>query len=288
MSEGGFQSGDKMKIFCIVTSTVALAVMPPAAFAHDWTGSSVGFDASGAGLVHSNVSGLIVPGQATGFSYTTPSPNRSIDVDRSSNPQAGMAVSYSRFWDRGSAVWGLEGEIGYGGSHDFEVGPYEAGFIRANGPGTVGSISKQLDTVGATLDLNAGLTIKASVGVKIGERALLSVFAGPTVVQANVKTTQSWNYDTVYASLLPGDTHFQYRYDNFTESVSGSRSETLVGGVIGVEGRYRLNERMTLRAQASVRRYTSFDMAIDAGGGETRLSVEPQLVFGSIGLLYSF
>lgn len=276
-----------MKALGLICTAVALAVAP-AAVAQDWSGSSVGFDLSASGLVRSSVSGTVVPARASGFTYTTASPNRSIDVDRSSDPQVGAGVSYSRLWDEGSVVWGLEGEFGYGGQHEFEVGPYQAGNINARGPGTAGSISKQLDTVRGELDLKAGLTLKASVGAKLGERVLVSLFAGPSVVQADVKTTQVSNYSTSYASYSPGDAHVNYSYGAFTEGASASKSETLVGGVLGAEARYRLTDRLTLRAQASVRRYASIDVRVDAGGGDTRLSLEPQMAAGSLGLLYRF
>lgn len=282
------KAGDAMKILYKVVFTIVLSATPAIAVAQDWSGSSVGLDISGAGMVRSNVSGVVVPGRATDFTYAVASPNRSIDVERSSDPKAGAAVSYSRLWDRGGLVWGLEGEIGYGGRHEFQVGPYEAGDIIANGPGTVGSITKQLDTPSGTLNLNAGFTLKASAGLKIGDRALVSLFAGPTLVQADVKTTQYWNYDTLYTSLPPGSVHFQYKYDNFSETKSSSNSETLFGGAIGIEGRYKISEQLMVRAQSRAIIYSSIDMAVDAGGGETRLSVEPKMVSGSIGLLYRF
>lgn len=277
-----------MKALGLICTTVALVAAPAVAAAQDWSGSSIGFDLSASGLVRSGVSGTVVPARASGFTYTTASPNRSIDVDRSSNPQIGAGVSYSRLWDKGSVVWGLEGELAYGGQHEFEVGPYQAGNINARGPGTFGYIDKQLDTVSGELNLQAGLTLKASVGAKLGERALVSLFAGPSVVQTDVKATQSTDFLSIYASLPPGSMHFNYIYNEFAESTSASRSETLVGGVLGAEARYRLTDRLTLRAQASVRRYASIDVRVDAGGGDTRLSLEPQMAAGSLGLLYRF
>ncbi|MGH7027641.1 hypothetical protein [Brevundimonas sp.] len=145
-----------------------------------------------------------------------------------------------------------------------------------------------MDTIGGELNLTAGLTLKASVGAKLGDRTLVSLFAGPSVVLADVKTTQAWAYDTLYTYLPPGGMHFQYVSNAFSESVSASRSETLVGGVFGAEGRYRLTDWVTFRAQASVRRYSPIDVAINAGGGDTRLSMEPQTVSGGFGVLYRF
>lgn len=272
----------------LIFTTVALAATPAMAAAQDWSGSSVGIDVSASGLVRSGVSGVIVPGRASGFTYITPASNRSIDVDRSSDPQVGAGGSYSRLWDHGAVVWGLEGELGYGGQHEFKVGPYEAGLLNAQGPGTVGVIGNQMDTVGGELDLTAGLTLKASAGAKLGERVLVSLFAGPSIVQADVNTTQSWSYDTSYAYLPPDAIHFQYIRDSFTKSVSASKSETLIGAVLGAEGRFRLSDRASLRAQVSVRRYASVDVAVNAGGGDTRLSMEPQFVSGSLGVLFSF
>lgn len=274
----------KIAITCLAVSLL----VAPAAVAQDWSGASIGLDVAASGLVRSDVSGQIVPGQAKNFVYTKTSPNRSINVDRSTDPQVGAALSYGYLWDRDSIVWGLEGELGYGGKHEFEVGPYAGGNTIATGPGTQGSLTGQKDTISSELNLTAGLILKASAGLKLGDRMLVSVFAGPSIVQADVKTMQKTDYSTLHVSLPPGSMHFNYSYGQFTESVSASRNETLIGGVLGVEARYRLTERMLVRAQGGIKRYGSVDIRVNAGGGDTRLSVDPMMAMGSVGLLYRF
>lgn len=268
----------------VFASAAALLVSAGAAAGQDWSGSAVGLEVTGSSLLWADVEGELSPGRASGFTYVAPGPAHRFSSDRSVNPKVGAALSYGRLFDRGSHVLGLEAELAFGPKQRFALGPFESDQIVAYGPGTVGYITTQQDRIEADLQLQAALTLKASAGLKLGDKTLVSVFAGPSVARARMRASQAWDYGTLYTYLPPNGFHFQYVYGEFSESGSAASARTVFGVVVGGETRYRLTDRLTLRSQTSFRRYQPVTTTL----GGTRFSTRPQVVTGTVGLLYQF
>jgi hypothetical protein len=198
-------------------------------------------------------------------------------------------VSYGRLFDEGGFVWGVEAELAHSSKSSFDIGPWNGGEMVATGPGTVGQIHDQQDDIAGDLQLPVVATLKANMGIKVGHAALVSVFAGPSLARAKLAATQTWNYYTLYCYTPTGNIHAVC--DQKVESsraASAVKSKTLVGATIGGETRYRMADRWMLRSRISLSRYPKIDTLLDSGGGTTRVSVKPQIVSGSLGLLYVF
>lgn len=258
--------------------------------AADWNGWQVGADIGLSGGRSSDIAFDVDPALDERFTYLQ-TPN-GVRFDRERNLDRGTAVGVraARLFQSDRWVIGVEGRIEAGGAEQaFVLGPVEADPVRGDGPGTLGGLYASSDTLTADVSFKTSASLRLRAGVPVGDRILVSAFAGPAWTQADLSLVQDSTFSSLYVVLVPGF-HFNYFYQTFESSTSTAPTESAFGVTGGVIVDAALTERWSLRAEAGLTKFNTLEAQAPGGpqGGASRFSIAPLLYSASIGLSYRF
>lgn len=257
----------------------------------DWSGWQVGTDIGVSGGRSSDIRFEVDPARDTRFNYLQ-SPV-TVDFQRERNLGRGetFALRAARLSQAGAWVFGVEGRIEAGGARqDFVLGPVDAQPLQGQGAGTLGSLTSSQDTLIADAEFKASGSLRLRAGLPLGDRIMVSAFAGPAWAQTDLRLTQNSEINSLHVTLIPGASHFNYNYQRFESSVSTSSGESVFGATGGVIADAALTGRWALRAEAGLTQYGELDIRAPGGasGGASHFTIKPLLYSANVGLSYRF
>lgn len=284
----------------LLAGVICAAVLVPAsrswAQSEDWSGYYVGTAATQTGVRNSDISATVDPFRDSRFRYTTSAIEGGREP-RSSRFESEFAIDATSALDvRGGKlfatnkwVWGAEVQVSSGSLDGaLRIGPVDADPLGFGPGGELSYIFGTEDTLSASLDLKRQASVRARVGRSIGDRLLLSAFAGPTIVQGHLRLRQDSVVD--YAAI-----RFTQFFRPFTvvypveASVSAEERDTLSGGVVGGALDLKLTDHWRVYAEASVSQYEAIEVKTPAYGGTgSQFSYKPELYTVGLGLAYRF
>ncbi len=255
----------------------------------DWTGTYVGVDIGLVGGRSGDAKAAVDPARDARFTYVEGPAAQTLSTSRDLPRKTNVALRAGRLFQSGSLVWGLEGQVGGARlDRDFEFGPFDAGTIRTVPLPGVASPTRTVDSLSTTLEIDAVASLRARVGLPLGDRALVSVFAGPALARARASLTQK---SVIEAFSCTNPARPAMCFNNPVEviNVGPGSDDDLWGGVIGGAVDLKLSDRWIVRGEAGVSRYDDIQARSGGtGGGDSRFAYEPELYWVSIGLSRRF
>lgn len=254
-----------------------------------WSGYYLGADVGVQGGRSGDLITNLTPARDSRFVYIEGPQTRNFDQDRSLSRKISAGVRAGRLFDHRSFVWGIELQANAARLEQrFTVGPIDAGPIRTNTvlldgarPGTVNNSN---DTVKADFKLDAVASLRARIGVPIGDRTLVSVFGGPSLAKTSLRTGQDSSIiiqsctnplRPTLCSLDIRDVSSQGLYED----------KILAGAVVGAALDFRLTDRWSIHSETSLSRFQSVDAS---AGNDSKIGYEPELYAAGFGATYRF
>ncbi len=190
--------------------------------------------------------------------------------------QVSGSLYVGRRFEVGRLVVGVEAQVDVVEvSETFIVGPTTT-YPAALGP----------DTLSAELAISHPVSIRARAGVPIGDRVLVSAFAGPVAAEAKMTVTQSGVRLDVTPDLRFSFIAVPYSTTGFTDS------RILLGAVVGGTIDVRLSDDWSARAETGWSFYDSIEarsgLVPGSNGGASPLAYKPRLYAFSLGLTRRF
>ncbi|WP_396592740.1 outer membrane protein [Brevundimonas sp. R86498] len=283
--------------FALLAVPLSLAFAPGSALAQTsgWGGYYLGASASWTGGRNGEIDATIDPFRDARFDYTRNAgrPPRTSTFQRERNIEGagGFDGRAGRLFERGDWVWGIEVQSG-GAALDerFSIGPIDADPLAYGPGGELAYVFGSNDTLAADLDIGVQTSVRARIGRPISDRVLLSAFAGPSVLRADLKLRQDSTVQYAalrFTTVLPGRPYtVPYLVD---QSVAGEESGHVTGGTIGAAVDVKLTERWLVHAEGNLSRYGAIEAQTPAyAGSGSRFSYAPTLYSVSLGLAYRF
>lgn len=257
--------------------------------AADWAGGYIGVEAGVVGGLHNQFDLAYEPGRDPQYTYIQNPPSRSLSRAADLDPAVSGAIRAGRLMNHGAFVWGGEVRVAVNQGHDITFDEIDGGAANTNFIPGIGGLNTTTDTLSADLKLGVTATAAARIGMPISDRLLVSVFAGPSVAQADLKVRQDSEFLSQLATLCAGCAHFSYTYTTTTGSAENSESDILFGGVAGYIVEFKLSDRWMLHGVGSLARYSEMEASTDGtNGADTRFSVTPTVYSATVGLSYRF
>ncbi len=194
----------------------------------------------------------------------------------------------------GSFVWGVEAQAGVVDLNEtFVIGPVQDSGAHSNFVPNLGSINNTTDTLTAQFEIQAAASLRARVGLPVGERFLVSAFAGPAVAQTRLSAAQTSQIIITRSVLVPGGAHFNTITTVVERSTSGSEeSKAVFGGTVGGAVDFHMTDQWLLHAEAGLTFYDHIEAASGglggSSGGDSRMSYAPTLYAVSLGVTRRF
>lgn len=268
----------------LVVTLLPLALAAPvssvSAQSSDWTGYYVGGAFGEVGGRNGDIEATLKPAVSTTF---TPFviPSRSFSRERNLPGEAAGSLYAGRLFDAGRLVVGLEAQLtAVDQTETFTIGPVPA--FRGTPPAT--------ETLTAGLELSATASLRARAGLRLGDRVLVSAFAGPTAALTELRVSQSTEVLEIEWVLTPFG-HRQRFFSTPRTTTGHAESQTLWGGVVGGMIEAKLSENWSARAEGSLSFYDSIEARSGGGGaegGDSSFSYKPNLYAFSLGLTRRF
>jgi opacity protein-like surface antigen len=266
----------------------------PAALAQaprpSWSGPYLGIDIGGGFLEGSRTRGAITPYGYPGFSTATPPPSTGYRTGTATAdaPIGGLRGGYLFDFDR--FVIGVEGEVNTGGTTGAASAgaSYAADAANICGQGSLGCLTGAArDSVTVRTSLDWSGSLRARIGLPIGDNLLLSAFGGPSFLSASLRASQS----AAATSLNIAFTGFHF-FSNETDLsgvTAASRSQTLIGGTFGGQIDYRIDQHWMLRGEYGVSIYPSLTVRLPEGAAAaSSAAFSPTLHAVRLGVAYKF
>lgn len=289
-----------VSVMRIVSVVVSLALSPvvfalPAA-AQDgaWGGYYVGAGVATTGGRTGDFEAAIDPALHPQINYLGPSTNPTFSRERNMARADTFEFRAGRLIETGQWVLGLEARVNAGGPDEtFHIRPvmiHRTDVLTQQPiPFSRGDVYNW-DSLKADLHLDGEASIRARIGASVGDRFMVSAFAGPTVTRANFvlrqDSTVSWFLpvlDTLLSRVL-----FDAGTRTFSATGEPAR-KTLIGAVVGAGADMRLNEHWRISGEASLARYDGIEATVPAyGGSGSHVSYEPTLYSLSVSLIRRF
>jgi opacity protein-like surface antigen len=228
------------------------------------------------------------------LTYTVP-PKPATQVGPDFDTAAFSALHAGWRFDVGPWVAGVEGEV----RQDAAQTRYDSGLLVydsfanpfvACGSTALGCLSGINDFVSARASVDNTISVKASIGIPVSDRLLVSAYVGPSVAFGEVVLSQRSQIRIVAPPVrTPGcmlSCSFPVTtFDGFLDA-QRSGDDTALGLVAGVNADFKLTENVMARAQLGYARYEA--LRLDGESFETRVWAQPVSVDGSFGLTLRF
>lgn len=273
---------------------LALMVTPVMAQSPDWSGYTVGVDLGLTGGRNGDLKASLDPARDPRLTYDIAPLNAQFDRDRNMEGQGAGAMRIGRLMQAGSLVWGTEIQAGIVDLNEtFVIGPVRDTAAHSNFIPGLGSVNSSTDTLTAEVELEAVASLRARVGLPIGDRWLVSAFAGPAVAQARLSAGQTSQIIINRFELFPGGAHFNIITTFVDRATSGSReTKAVFGGTVGGAIDYRIADQWLLHGEAGMTVYDDIEAASGglggSSGGDSRVSYAPRLYSVSLGVTRRF
>lgn len=280
--------------------TVAGAVLLGACFAISakaqdarWDGYYLGVGPSVTGGRNGDIAARIDPAlDPTNIIYSSAPAERTFSRERSIDRESSVHLKGGRLFEGDNWVWGVESQARSDGPDQrFAIGPVESrssGRTRLPFPQGDGTVTNE-DTLAANLNLGPEASLRGRLGVPISDNVLVGVFAGVSVMEAELDLRQT----AVVRGLLPLTDALGSRIvfvpTNASFSAAASSEDILVGGLVGFSLDVRLNDHWRINGEGSVARYSEIETTLPANGGSgSRFSYEPELYSLGVSLIRRF
>ncbi len=285
-----------MRVFSGVAGLTLCAVFsaaPALAQEGSWSGYYVGAGVSSIGGRNGSAEAFVDSARDSQITYFGAPIGRSFSRERNLKRAGAFSLNGGRLVQTGRWVVGVEGRftvLGPTASFSINPGTIRVTDVRSQRPYPLdGGYADTQDTLTANLDLSREASVRARIGLPVGERLMISAFAGPTVVQANLSLRQ----DSVVRRFLPvtDALHSRIVFDAGTRefSVAGKARDLLLGSVVGVGIDVQLTDEWRINGEASLARYEAIEATTPAyGGSGSRFSYEPNLYSVGISLIRRF
>lgn len=254
-----------------------------------WSGYYLGADVGLQGGRSGTLTATVIPARDSRFIYIDGAEARNFDRERAIQRKTFGGVRAGRLFEQGSFVWGIELQANAARlEQNFTVGPIDAGPIRTNSvllSGTFPStINNSNDTLIADFKTDFVSSIRARIGIPIGDRILVSAFGGPSFAKANLRARQD-SLIIIQTCNNPFRPALCGAEGTDVSSQGSDEDKFLAGAVVGAALDLRLTERWIIHGETSLSRYQSIEA--DAGNG-SKVGYEPELYSASLGLAYRF
>ena len=203
-------------------------------------------------------------------------------------------VRAGRLVQTGSLVWGAEVQAGVVDLNEtFVIGPVREIGAHSNSVPNLGSINNSTDTLTARFELQAAAAFRARVGLPVGDRFLVSAFAGPAVAQARLAASQTSQIVITRITFPSGAAHFDTIMTVVERVTSGpEESKAVFGGTVGGAVDFHMTDQWLLHAEAGLTVYDDIEAASGgpggSSGGDSRVSYAPTLYAVSLGVTRRF
>jgi hypothetical protein len=289
-------------VLMAVLALIAASAGAAGAQSSGWSGYYVGTSASWTGGRSGEIDASIDPFRDGRFDYIRndgrPPRASTFDRERTMDGTGGVEASAGRLLNTGGGwVWGLEARIGKAALDErFSIGPVDADPLAFGPGGEISYVFGTEDRLTADLDLGAQVSLRARMGYPLGDRVLVSAFAGPSILAADLAVRQDSviQYGAIrIAPFFPDwpdgpGRPYTVLYD-VDQSLSGRESETLIGGTVGAAIDVKLTDRWLVHAEGGLSGYPAIEARTSAyGGAGSRFSYRPRLYSISLGLAYRF
>lgn len=232
----------------------------------DWSGPYAGVAFTAQAGSNGDTRAIIDPGLDSRLTYIVPPPGRSYAA-----PELRRGISPTVFvgWRQEAGGWivGTEAQLQGGGpTVRFDTGyglPRYLGPPFACGTPSVGCLDVSSDRIAANIEVQRIVSLRATAGKSIGDRGLLSAYAGPALAWGRLEMLQTSVYGT--SRFDPSCTRF---CTNQPTSVTETRGRTEEDTAWGVVGGLTLDLKITdnLLARADVG-YSRFEALRGSTGG---------------------
>lgn len=273
---------------------LALFALPAAAHSQDWSGFYAGVDVGTTGGRNGELKASLDPARDARLTYDIAPLNARFDRERNIDRQGSGAMRVGRLWQARSLVWGAEIRAGIVDLNEtFVIGPVRDISAHSNSVPNLGAINNSTDTLTARFELEAVGSIRARIGVPVGDRFLASAFAGPAVALGRLSASQTSQIIITRSIFTPGSAHFNTITTVVERATSGpEESRAMVGATVGGAIDYRMSDDWLLHAEAGLTFYHDIEAASGglggSSGGDSRISYAPTLYAVSLGATRRF
>jgi hypothetical protein len=232
----------------------------------NWSGPYAGVAFTAQTGSNGDTRAIIDPGLDSRLTYIVPPPGRSYAA-----PELRRELSPTIFagWRQQTADWliGVEGQLqGDGPAVRFDSGfglPHPLDPPRACGTTPVGCLYQTSDRIAANISVQRIVSLRATVGKPIGDRVLLSGYAGPTLawgrlemLQTSIYGTESYNWScTRFCTNIP---------TTLAETRGRTEEDTAWGVVGGLTLDLKITDNLLARADVG---YSRFEALRGSTGG---------------------
>jgi opacity protein-like surface antigen len=271
---------------------VSLMATPVVAQPEDWSGYYIGVDFGQSGGRNGDLKVSLDPARDPRLTYDIAPLNARFDRERNLGSGSSGGLRVGRLAQTGSFVWGVEAQAGLLDlNRTFVVGSVRDTRGHSNFVPNLGSVNNTTDTLTAQLDIEAAASLRARVGLPVGDRFLVSAFAGPAVAQARLSASQT-SQIVITRSVL-GPFGFNTITTVVDRATSGpEESKAVFGGTLGGALDYRVSGDWLLHLEAGMTVFDDIEAASGglggSSGGDSRVSYSPRLYAVSLGLTRRF
>lgn len=270
--------------FRLVVGLFPLVLTAPAtsfaAQSNVWTGYYFGGAFSVVGGRNGDIKATLRPAVSTTFTTSAPAP-RTFLRERNLPGEAAGSIYAGRLFGAGRLVVGLEAQLTANNQTEtFSVGPVSS--FRGS--------PQETESLTADLGVYATASLRARAGLPLGDRVLVSAFAGPTAAKADLSVSQTTDVIGIRWVLTP----FGFRQEFFSTprvTLGRTESETLWGGVVGGTIEAKLSDKWLGRIEGSLSFYDEIEARSGGGGaegGDSQFSYRPNLYAFSLGVTRRF
>lgn len=233
---------------------------------------------------------IIDPGLDARLIYTVLPPKTSFSaapLDRSVAPV--MFAGWRR--ELGGWIFGAEGQVQVGGPQaSLDSGVITVDFLPFANCSSIGfnCLRDTSDRIETDVQVRNVLALRATVGRSVGDRVLLSAYAGPAIASARVTILQTSRY---------GTSQFDQNCRRFcinqpttvTETRGGTEDDTALGIFVGVTGDVRITDAVHVRGDLGYQRFEAFRESTGASyGGDSEIRAQSDGLAAGLGLTFNF
>lgn len=257
----------------------------------DWGGGYAGAAFNAQSGSDGDTKAIIDPGLDSRLTYLLLPPGRSYSAEGLESSVAPVAFAG---WRRQIAGWmmGVEGQVQVGGP---EVG-FDSGFgtpinwnrVTACGVASVGCLDQTSDSVAADIEIEQVVSLRVAAGRPIGDRMLLSAYAGPALAFGRLEMLQTSVYGT--SRFDPSCTRFCVNQPtSVTETRGRTADDTALGVVGGVTADLRITDTFSARVDVGYHRFEALRGSIGGtSGGDSEVWAQSSGFSAGLGLSFQF
>lgn len=258
-----------------------------------WAGPYLGIDVGGRLQETGSTRVVLGPYLYPELTYTTQPTPISVSRPGSSDMSPIGSIRGGFLWPTIPVVIGVEGEVGYGSTRQSLSGTAidstvdRIGGVHACGAGTLGCLATATDTLQIKTTVDWTGSLRARLGLPLGDQWLLSGFIGPAFAVARSSMAQQASGSL--RSITFSTFHFFVNEQPISASVAAKRIQLVVGPIAGVGLDFRIAPNWVLRGEYSFTALDDISMRlVGAGGSVSRFSTSAALHTFRAGIAYLF